>query len=41
MLTDGVKERAAENVRVKDLAELILEAMENNHVASSAQESAS
>jgi len=40
MLTDGVKERAAENVRVKDLAELILEAMENNHVASSAQESA-
>jgi Fe-S oxidoreductase len=37
MLTDGVKERAAEQVQVKDLAELILEAMEKSHVATSPQ----
>jgi Fe-S oxidoreductase/nitrate reductase gamma subunit len=31
MLTDGVKERAAEQVKVKDIAELVLEAMGNDH----------
>ncbi len=40
MLTDGVKERAAEQVQVKDLAELILEAMENTHAATPPQETA-
>jgi Fe-S oxidoreductase len=37
MLTDGVKERAADGVQVKDLAELILEAMENTHAATPSQ----
>jgi Fe-S oxidoreductase len=41
MLTDGVKERAAENVQVKDLAELILEALENTHAATSPKERSS
>ena len=41
MLTDGVKERAAEQVQVKDLAELILEAMEATRVTTSAQENRS
>jgi len=41
MLTDGVKERAAEQVQVKDLAELILEAMENDHATTPSQESGS
>ena len=41
MLTDGVKERAAEQVQVKDFAELILEAMEKTHAATSPQNSGS
>jgi Fe-S oxidoreductase/nitrate reductase gamma subunit len=41
MLTDGVKERAAEQVQIKDLAELILEAMETSHATTSQQKSGS